>query len=327
MVNPEQVPEHAEEAAVHLFSERAILRQRDVVASTELWRHGAAQPAHAHEFMEIVLVKSGRAIHRTRSGPWPIRTGSVLLVRPGQWHAYDDPRDFTIWNLYIPQNTLSGELAALRSHPVLAAYTAARGASASTRSAPANTDAAVGPDTDDEERARNEARLAALEPHLRALAVAPGRAGRSLARFGHLLVVLDTLAPSLTPAGLSGRGGEPHSAVLAATELLDGDPARAWALTELAALVHVSASYLCRLFTRELGISPLHYLERLRLERSAQLLLEGDLSVAEISAQSGWSDSNYMARRFRAAYGMSPTRYREVFQRRRVWARDPAVRT
>jgi transcriptional regulator GlxA family with amidase domain len=112
--------------------------------------------------------------------------------------------------------------------------------------------------------------------------------------------------------GQSLRGT--HPAVIAATELLDTAPDYPWKLAELAERVHISGHHLCRLFTRDIGISPLHYLERHRLELTSQLLLEGDLSIGQISTSAGWSDTNYMARRFRAAHGMSPTRYRTVFQ-------------
>lgn len=258
--------------------------------------------------MEIVVVRSGRATHRMRSGSWAIGSGSVVLVRPGQWHAYDDPVDFSIWNLYIPQSTLSGELAALRSHPVAAAYTSARVRANDGR------DGAPGPRVD----------LGSVEPYFQALSAPSNGEDRSLARLGQLLVLLEALAPALAPVKPGIQGAPPHPAVLRATGLLDADPGRPWTLRELADGAHVSAAYLCRLFSRELGISPLHYLERHRLERGAQFLLEGDLSVAEISAATGWSDSNYMARRFRATYGMSPTRYRAEFQHRRKWGRDHA---
>ncbi len=111
---------------MHLYSEHVILRQRDVVAAAEHWDHDTPQLPHVHEFMEIVVVMAGTAVHRTRSGSSPISVGTALLIRPGQWHGYDDPKDFQIWNVYVPTSTLEGELAGLRSHPVLAAFTSAR---------------------------------------------------------------------------------------------------------------------------------------------------------------------------------------------------------
>ena len=162
----------------------------------------------------------------------------------------------------------------------------------------------------------------ALEPYLEDLAQPSPGTGRSLARLGQLLVVLDMLAPAFAFPKPGQSLPATYPAVVAATEELDAAPDNAWTLADLAERVHVSPSYLCRLFTRELGISPLHYLERRRLELTAQLLLEGDLSINEIGATAGWTDTNYMARRFRAAQGMSPSHYRAVFRRR---SRHPGV--
>jgi AraC family L-rhamnose operon transcriptional activator RhaR len=302
---------------VHLYSEHVILRQRDVVAAAEHWNHDTPQLPHVHEFMEIVVVVAGTAVHRTRSGSSRISVGTALLVRPGQWHAYDDPKDFQIWNIYIPTETLQGELAGLRSHPVLAAFTSA---SVATPLAP--VPGAIRARRADRDRAQtafsgaSTVNLKALEPHLEDLAQPSLGSGRSLARLGQLLVVLDMLAPAFALPKPGQSLPATHPAVIAATGELDAAPEYPWTLVDLAARVPVSPSYLCRLFMRELGISPLHYLERRRLELTAQLLLEGELSISEISATAGWTDANYMARRFRAAQGMSPSRYRAVFQHR-----------
>ena len=304
---------------IHFYSEHEILDKRgkgDVVAATELWHHDVVQSRHAHEFMEIVVVKTGTAVHRMRTGSSRISTGSVLLIRPGQWHGYDDPQDFRIWNLYIPIKTLGGELAALRSHPVLAAFT-----SGTVTTARLSAPQPVPPVEGDDRSAAPSNRpssvdLRTIEPYFEELAQPSASADRSLARLGQLLVVLDLLAPAFAFQKPGQSLPATHPAVIAATELLDGAPEHPWKLAELADRVHTSAAYLCRLFTRELGISPLHYLERHRLELTAQLLLEGDLSISEISSCAGWSDTNYMTRRFRAVHGMAPTRYRSEFQDR-----------
>ena len=301
---------------MHLLSERSILPQRDAVAAAEHWIHDLPEPPHAHEFMEIVLVMSGTAVHRMRSGSRRVRAGSVLLVRPGQWHAYDEPQDFQIWNLFIPTKTLGAELAALRGHPVLAAFTSAR---ITTTRVPATGARGSGARENQALTGRGTPTpvdLSSIEMYLKELAQPSRSAYRSLTRLGQLLVVLDLLAPALAFAKPGQALPETHPAVIAATELLDAAPEYPWTLADLADRAHISASYLCRLFTRELGISPLHYLERHRLELTAQLLLEGDLSIGQISASAGWSDTNYMTRRFRAAHGMPPSRYREIFQER-----------
>jgi AraC family transcriptional regulator, L-rhamnose operon transcriptional activator RhaR len=298
----------------YVLSEQVVLETSEVVASASLRRHDTAPPVHAHEFMEIVVVKSGAAQHRTRSGSSPIGAGSVMLVRPGQWHTFDHPRDLQIWNLYVPYKTLVTELATLRRHPVLAAFTSATGARAG---AATGTRAAQTAGDGKAERLPGvpAVELATIEPYLVELAKPAPEAGDGLTRLGLLLVVLDKLAPAFNFPKPGQGVAMTHPAVVAAARLLDAEPGHPWALAELAGRVHISRSYLCRLFTCQLGISPLRYLERRRLELASQLLLQGDLAISQVSARTGWPDSNYMARRFRATYGMAPSRYREEFRR------------
>ena len=219
---------------MHLYSEHVILRQRDVVAAAEHWSHDTPQLPHVHEFMEIVVVVAGTAVHRTRSGSSRISVGTALLVRPGQWHAYDDPKDFQIWNVYIPTETLGGELAGLRSHPVLAAFTSA---SVATGRAPGpGSSGSRRPYRDRAQPAFSGAStidLKALEPYLEDLAKPSLGTGRSLARLGQLLVVLDMLAPAFALPKPGQSLPATHPAVIAATGELDAAPEYPWTLTDL----------------------------------------------------------------------------------------------
>ena len=48
-----------------------------------------------------------------------------------------------------------------------------------------------------------------------------------------------------------------------------------------------------------------------RLRRAAEALKNTPGAVAEIAADCGFADSNYFARKFRAAYGVSPREFRK----------------
>jgi AraC family L-rhamnose operon transcriptional activator RhaR len=95
--------------------------------------------------------------------------------------------------------------------------------------------------------------------------------------------------------------------------LLEGKLAYAWTLTELAEQLHVAPGYLVRLFKAATGVPPMAYLARLRAERAATLLLHSDQPITVIGQEVGWPDQNYFARRFRAHYGLSATKYRAQF--------------
>ena len=59
-----------------------------------------------------------------------------------------------------------------------------------------------------------------------------------------------------------------------------------------------------------MGTSPERYLTQIRLEK-ARLLLETEfLTVKEIMNRVGMSDASYFARSFKAAYGITPIKYK-----------------
>jgi transcriptional regulator GlxA family with amidase domain len=79
---------------------------------------------------------------------------------------------------------------------------------------------------------------------------------------------------------------------------------------ELAAHVGLSDDYLTSCFHRELGITPVAYLNRYRVEQARKLLRATDKSITEIALEVGFSGSSYFSRVFHRETGMSPAEYR-----------------
>jgi len=65
-------------------------------------------------------------------------------------------------------------------------------------------------------------------------------------------------------------------------------------------------------FNAELGQSPMHYLQELRLERVAALLMNTDLNVSAIGRQCGFRRLNYLCRVFKKRHGKTPLAYRKA---------------
>ncbi|GAA3440853.1 transcriptional regulator [Planomonospora venezuelensis] len=78
-------------------------------------------------------------------------------------------------------------------------------------------------------------------------------------------------------------------------------------LAELAAVAHLSPRGLSRAFTATVGITPLEYRQRLRLEFAATLLAETGLTVEAVSARCGFRDARHFRRLFTARYGRPPS--------------------
>ncbi len=67
---------------------------------------------------------------------------------------------------------------------------------------------------------------------------------------------------------------------------------------------------LMRLFHRHLGVSPLEYRNRLRLENAGRLAAHSELSMKEIAEQLGYRSPLYFSTAFRRVFGVSPSGYR-----------------
>lgn len=77
-------------------------------------------------------------------------------------------------------------------------------------------------------------------------------------------------------------------------------------LEQLAASCNLSPAHFCRVFRGITSTAPMQYLTQLRLDRAAQLLKQGDQSVAEIAWETGFEDAGYLSRRFKEKYGLTP---------------------
>ena len=78
----------------------------------------------------------------------------------------------------------------------------------------------------------------------------------------------------------------------------------------LAAKVSVSPSHFFALFKRRIGVAPMDYFTRLRMERACRLLETTSLSVKEVAAELGYDDPFYFSRVFKSVNQLAPSDYR-----------------
>ncbi len=70
--------------------------------------------------------------------------------------------------------------------------------------------------------------------------------------------------------------------------------------------------YLRKLFKKEMGLTPLEYMTRMRMKKAESLLLSmgaQDYSVAEVAGLCGYEDPLYFSRVFKKTFGVSPSAY------------------
>jgi AraC-like DNA-binding protein len=77
-----------------------------------------------------------------------------------------------------------------------------------------------------------------------------------------------------------------------------------------AKLVAMSPAAFMKAFKQVAGMTLVAYLNHVRLARAAQLLRDTRRSIADIAAETGFADQSYFDRRFRVAFGSSPSVFR-----------------
>lgn len=274
---------------------------------------------HDHAFFELALVLAGTAEHVSSAGRDPLRAGSLVALRPGAWHVYEQLRDkFTVFDLGLAPELLRNELAWTR-HDTRLSHLLWDGPVGRGRFGVLVTAVPV-------------AAMAGIVDAMQVLNRLTAPAAASGAHpavthpaitMGALLTVLGRVADALPGDLLSEEGipGPPrpessrklHPAVMNAVELLEQHPRHPWSLDELARRVCRNSCYFVRRFHTDTGLTPMAFLNRARGERAATLLVQTAKEIREIGDAVGWPDPRHFARRFKSQFGISGSEYRRRF--------------
>jgi len=83
-------------------------------------------------------------------------------------------------------------------------------------------------------------------------------------------------------------------------------------LNRLAQIAHMSESTLLRKFHEALSDTPIDYLQKYRLKKACEMLLNTDKTVTEIAFDIGFNSVNYFCRYFKKNMDRSPLEYRKL---------------
>lgn len=84
-------------------------------------------------------------------------------------------------------------------------------------------------------------------------------------------------------------------------------------LEKLAEISCLSKDHFIRLFKKELGTTPLQYINQKKIEKAQLLLITEELAVKEIAFQLAFNDYSYFNRLFKKTTGVTPQEYRRLY--------------
>ena len=255
------------------------------------WPHAFQIPVHWHDEVEIIYVRKGPLMVEIDGQKFIGDDGAVYIVSPGVLHmmtAPETPVDY--FTFLFPMEFISFQTKdeledeiffPLRNH---------------TR--------------EFRPEVTNRNLLEKLLPILDELSAENGKFGthRQIQVRIRLLQVVDLLVEYDQIEAKTGRasGGLEKEILI----YIQDNYHEHISLAELSEHFHLSEKYMSRFFSERFHMTLTQYVNYVRLKYARHLLESTDLSVTEIAMKSGYPNVSYFIRKFSAAVGEPPLRYR-----------------
>ena len=258
---------------------------------------------HEHDYIEIAYVDSGTGFHRVKNGAsTPIGKGDLILLNPGVSHCYRiDPASkdpLVIYNCMFDPAVLNRSITK-EDDFIRIVYDFLF--ETSRRDAPEDREYLILPKSLSAEPIIKEMYAecsAKIDGHLRM-----NRA--------NLIRLLITVFRLWKQNGTRPYSDAYQSAVAeSAVRYMQEYYAENIRCETLAARAYLSEGYFYRIFKQVTGVTPVRFLQQIRLEKAAEQLRGTTLSVQRIAANVGYSDMKYFYRLFHQKYHTTPKQYR-----------------
>jgi AraC-like DNA-binding protein len=260
---------------------------------------------HGHDFVELVYVDAGSAVHVHGSHRYPIFAGDCFVIAPGERHGYAERNGLHVTNLLFFPRVIKAHLSDLRTMRGFMRFFT------------------IEPLFRGENAFRHKLHLSASQQRTASQLIETMR--RELARqadgyrslCGAALVQLVVLIARCYDAATnnyitSEEFDRKQSMVEAAITYLEQHYGGEVSVEDVARSAFISPSRLSHVFKQTTGMSLMDYLTQIRIDRAQQLLADTDNTVAQVSFELGIQSPTYFTRLFRRLTGKSPSQFRQA---------------
>jgi len=130
-------------------------------------------------------------------------------------------------------------------------------------------------------------------------------------KFEEIVEILTVITENMSGKIFSFHGVRHFSALRKAERYIWENYTRKISLKEIALASGLSAPYFSTIFKEEMGENLSNYLNRLRVEKAASMLLATDIPISEVASACGFEDQSWFSKIFRNNTGLTPGKYRE----------------
>lgn len=256
------------------------------------------------DFFALYVVQRGQGTHVIEGIPYAVARGDVYVMGLNTTHYYTQCRNLVVQNFFFPPALFDATgRDALAEVPGVSSLIpglldTSGGMSRAGRWLHLPPDACE----------RIEVQMAELRTEWGTRE--PGRTLLLRGLFTRLLIHLARFQTAAHPRQVHIRATLHGAAVTEAIRFMEERYAESMRIAQVAEAVYLSPDRFTKIFFQAAGQTPRDYLRYLRIERAKALLTNTGLGMAAIAEQSGFVESAYFTRAFRAATGMTPREFR-----------------
>jgi len=129
--------------------------------------------------------------------------------------------------------------------------------------------------------------------------------------FEEITNILSSITERMSEMLFSFHGVRHFSALRKAERYIWTNYTRKLSLKEIASASGLSAPYFSTIFKEEMGENLSNYLNRLRIEKAATMLVSTDLPISEIAMACGFEDQSWFSKIFKNNTDLTPGKFRE----------------
>lgn len=253
---------------------------------------------HSHEFMEIVVVFEGWAVHRHDKETYPLTAGDVCVIYGTHTHSFDSAHNLIFANVMCDPRQFLSPFPSLKSIP---GYHRLFGRSKgdnlrAMRLSHSNT-----------LHVRNSIEKMEKEQGAQAN-------GYHAALHVMFLEMIVFISRACSEVKLDENNMDARSSISPVLSVIEKNYAdkEATRIEYLAEQSGMPYRTFYEVFRTATGCSPCEYLMSVRLSHAADLLLNTTFSIREIATMTGFSDANYFSRCYKKHMKCTPRMYRKM---------------
>ena len=275
---------------------------KDELIKIGVFKNNTPVISHKHDYIEIVLITKGSCVHRYHNTEVTLIPGDVFIVVPHEEHSYAISSKVTIYNCqFYPEaigedwkelKTISGIYDMLMVEPLYRTET--------------NHQEIL--HLQPSEISYTESILTKMLEEQQEVQV-----GYHFAQKAYLILLLCILGrvwEKQFTGKLSGFNGK-REMLAEGLKYLENNIANELNISEIALKSLMSPHYFRKVFKEVTGLTPIDYINKLRIKKAIQQLKDNNCTVSEIAEMVGINDINYFSRLFRKHMGCSPTEFRK----------------